>query len=62
MAGHVEHAEHSSAGAAMLDAIAALQAMGQMLDRFAGRAVHGHGLAIQQIGHPADMVVVMVRE
>jgi hypothetical protein len=36
--------------------------MREMLDRLTGGAVHGNGLAIQQIGHPADMVLMMVRE
>ncbi len=61
MAGHVEHAEFERRrGDAHV--IAAFQTVREMLDRLAGGAVHGHGLAIQQIGHPADVVLVMVRE
>lgn len=61
MAGHVEHAQFERR---LGDAhpVAAFQTVSQMLDRLAGRPIDGHILAIQQIGHPADVVLVMVRE
>jgi hypothetical protein len=38
------------------------QTVCEMPDRFASGPVDGNGLAIQQIGYPADMVLMMVRE
>jgi hypothetical protein len=61
MAGHVEHAQlERRLGDAHV--VSAFQAVGQMLDRLAGRSIDRHGLAIQQIGHSADVVLVMVGE
>jgi peptide deformylase len=61
VARHVEHVEFER-GRCDRHVIAIFETMREMRDRFTRGAVDGHGLAIQQIGHPADVVLMVVRE
>ncbi len=59
--GHVENGEIER-GRHDVHFIALFEALRQVRNRFSGGAVDGHNLAIQQIGHSADVVGMMVRE